>query len=289
MLMVTRMSDRPGHRWSTALACLLCVAIALPVAGAAHAQTDPDELARRHFESGAAYFEQAEYEAALREFRKAYELSNRPQILRNISVVEERLGNIPAAILALDQYLAAAPNDPDVETIRIRRDNLQKRLDEERESDPVVVPPPKREEPKPKPEPKAEPKQEPNHFEFSEEDFPPEEDEGPNLAPAYVLLTVGGLAAVGSAVTGVMASNEHETLQGSCGTEPGGCSDAEVETGQTLALTSTVLTGVAVLGVGIGAIWWATADSGEDTAATAPALFVGVGPQGGYGQARWSF
>jgi tetratricopeptide (TPR) repeat protein len=267
---------------------VLCFALVLPFQGLAHAQTDPDELARRHFESGAAYFEQAEYEAALREFGKAYELSQRPQILRNISVVEERLGNIAAAIAALDEYLESAPNDPDVDTIRIRRDNLRKRLEQEQSTEPVpMVEPeqPAKKAPEPKPEPL-----ESNDVEFNSDDFPPEADDEPNLVPAFVLITLGGLAAVGSAVTGVLANNEHETLKSSCGANTGGCSDEQVAQGETLALTSTVLTGVAVLGVGIGAIWWATADSGEGTAkGPSPDLFVGVGPEGGYGRARWTF
>jgi tetratricopeptide (TPR) repeat protein len=268
---------------------LLGLSLVLSCPGVALAQTDPDELARRHFESGAAYFEQAEYEAALREFRKAYELSQRPQILRNISVVEERLGNIAEAVVALDQYLDAAPNDPDVDTIRIRRDNLKKRLEQEEAAEPVPAPPPEKpEKPNPAPEPKSEP--EAQNPPPNAEDIPPEDDEGPNLVPAYVLITVGGLAAVGSGVTGVLASQEHENLKTSCATEPNGCSDEQTSKGETLALTSTVLTGVAVLGVGIGAILWATADSKESTSSgAAPQLFVGVGPEGGYGRARWTF
>jgi tetratricopeptide (TPR) repeat protein len=283
------MFARSGRRSPAALACLSGLSLMLSLAAPAEAQTDPDELARRHFESGAAYFEQAEYDAALREFQKAHELSQRPQILRNISVVEERLGNLAGAIAALDQYLAAAPNDPDVETIRIRRDNLKKRLEEESAPEPVVTapvePPPKEQQPVPKAEPQRD-----EGVSFTEDDFSTDEDDSePNLVPAYVLITVGGLSAVGAGVTGFLASSEHESLQGSCGTEPSGCTDEQTANGETLALTSTVLTGVAVLGIGIGAILWATADSGESGAGARPALFVGVGPEGGYGRARWSF
>lgn len=282
------MFARSGRRSPAALACLSGLSLVLSFAAPVAAQTDPDELARRHFESGAAYFEQAEYDAALREFQKAHELSQRPQILRNISVVEERLGNIAGAIAALDQYLAAAPNDPDVETIRIRRDNLKKRLEEESAPDPVVTAPVEAPAKEPEPERQAEPERDAGGR-FTEDDFSAADDAEPNLVPAYVLITVGGLSAVGAGVTGFLASSEHESLQGSCGTEPTGCTDEQTANGETLALTSTVLTGVAVLGVGIGAILWATADSGESGAGARPALFVGVGPEGGYGRARWSF
>src|SRR5688572_9599921 len=116
VLRLPRMLARLRRRPTAAFTLVLGVSLALTTASYSNAQTDPDELARRHFESGAAYFEQAEYEAALREFEKAYELSRRPQILRNISVVQERMGDIAGAIVSLDHYLESAPNDPDIET-----------------------------------------------------------------------------------------------------------------------------------------------------------------------------
>jgi tetratricopeptide (TPR) repeat protein len=93
--------------WRRALAAL-CVASVL-ISPVAQAQ-EKDELARRHFESGAAYFAEAEYEDALKAFRKAYELSNRPEILLNIAVVDERMGRLNEAVEALNEYLLKNPD-----------------------------------------------------------------------------------------------------------------------------------------------------------------------------------
>lgn len=273
---------------------LLALSLSFSLVKPSFAQADPDELARRHFESGAAYFEQAEYEEALREFQKAYELSKRPQILRNISVVEERVGNIAGAVAALDEYLLMAPNDPDVDTVRIRRDNLKKRLEEEAAAPPVVAPdptpPPPKEPAKPPP-----PREDPGPLTFDDGEFA-DEDSGPSLVPAYVLITVGALAGAGSGVTGYLAKSKHQELKDGCGATAQGCTDADVASGQTLALTSTVLTGVAVVGIGVGIIWWATAGSGsEETAARAnsspviPQVDLLLGRNGGLGEARWTF
>jgi tetratricopeptide (TPR) repeat protein len=255
-----------------ALAAMLCVVSACPTVAA----QDKDELARRHFESGAAYFAEAEYEEALRAFRKAYELSERPQILLNIAVVEERLGNLDAAVATLDQYMAANPSDPELETIRLRRDNLKKRADE---ADAEVAPEPA---PTPaSPPPPAEPAAPPPEPPVTDEPEP----SGPNLLPAYISVSVGALAGVGAAITGLGAQAEYDELESNCSPN---CSADDTSTGETLALTSTVLTGVAVIGVGLGTYLWLSADD-DETSRTAPRVLVGAGPAGGFAQARWRF
>ena len=115
--------------WNTALICLgLQLIFVLPAAG----QRQTDELARRHFESGASYLEQSDYESALREFKKSYELSERPEILLNLALVHERTGDWEHAISAINKFIAAAPESERIGTLKLRRDNLQKRLDEQR-------------------------------------------------------------------------------------------------------------------------------------------------------------
>src|SRR5262249_37813352 len=92
----------------------LCAFVLAP---AARAQTSADGLAHKHFESGAAYLEQADYDSALREFQAAYDLSKRPEILINVATVDERMGKLSEAIAALEKYLAEAPADDRAETI----------------------------------------------------------------------------------------------------------------------------------------------------------------------------
>ncbi len=211
---------------------------------------EKDELARRHFESGAAYFAEAEYEDALKAFKKAYELSHRHQILLNISIVEERLGHLEEAVAALDEYMLKNPSDPELETIRLRRDNLAERLEKQQKASTE--------------EPAAEPEAVPEASSAGPEE-PPVRDpvaEGaaPSRVPAYVAFGAGGLAGIGAVITGLMAQSEYDELESSCG---GTCTDDETSGGKSLALTSTILTGLAVVGVGVGVVLWSSESSSE--------------------------
>ncbi len=248
-------------RWRAWLVALVTLTFAAFATSPALAQ-EKDELARRHFESGAAYFAEAEYEDALKAFKKAYELSNRPEILLNISIVEERLGHLQGAVDALDEYMQKNPSDPELETIRLRRDNLAERLGKQQSQETIEAPPPPAE---------------PRHGEavvVPEEEAPappPEprdEAAGPNQVPAYVAFGAGALAGIGALATGLAAQSEYDDLESSCG---GSCTDDDTSSGETLALTSTILTGVAVVGVSLGFILWDSDDSEEDGAASGQA------------------
>jgi len=69
------------------------------------------------------------------------------------------------------------------------------------------------------------------------------------------------------------------------------CSDSEVNSIKSMALVSDILTGVAVVGVGVGAVLFFTAkgDTGEPTQATRPSIRAGVGPAGGNLEMTWHF
>jgi hypothetical protein len=59
-----------------------------------------------------------------------------------------------------------------------------------------------------------------------------------------------------------------------------------------LAWTSTALTGVAIVGVGVGVTLLLTTGhrtSEAPPSARMPTLFVGMGPRGGAASASWSF
>jgi hypothetical protein len=266
----------PGRgRWLIPSVAALVVAAAAP----ARAQ-DADELARRHFESGAAYLQESDYESALKAFRKSYELSKRPEIQLNIATVHERMGNLQGAVDALEKYLVDAPQGEHVETVKIRIANLKKRIAEQPPPSGATgepAPAPQRAKAQPAPMPVAAPPQS-------------AEREPPNRIPAYVLLSVGGLAAGGAVITGVFAQSEYNDAEATCAKTQTGCSDDEVSRGRTMALTSTILTGVAIVGVGIGAALWLTADSGsEQPASGAPRVNLALRPGGAAASASWRF
>ena len=228
---------------------------------AAFGQSASDDLARRHFDSGVAYLEESDYENALRAFEKAYELSQRPAILLNIATVQERRGDLKAAITALDGYLQAEPNGEHAETTRLRIDNLQKRLAaEEPPPPPKPAPPPAVVQPAPPP---PAPPPQASH-----------RSSGARVA-GFIVLGAGGVSAVTAVITGILANSEYQSAKDECSPR---CPDSEVSKGENLAWVSTIATGVAVLGVGIGTTLILTSPSGS--ASSAPVLQVGFGPSG---------
>jgi tetratricopeptide (TPR) repeat protein len=92
----------------------IAVAIALVVGAAqvAHAQQDQETVdaeARSLFEAGRTAYGAGRYEAALRYFDDAYELSRRAGLLFNIASSAERLQQNERALEAYRAYLAAEP------------------------------------------------------------------------------------------------------------------------------------------------------------------------------------
>ena len=254
----------------------LCTAL-LGVLVPASAQTD-DENARIHFESGAAYLKQSDNENALREFQAAYSLSKRPALLLNIANVYERMGKPKEAVDSLTKYLEEDPKTADRLTVETRITNLKKRAEAQAAppaasaSAPpaasVALPPPTASAPLFVPPPAA-------------------AKGSPKRTPAYIALGVGGAAAIGAVITGLVANGKFKDAEKDC--KPS-CPDRTVDSIKSTALVSDILTGVAVVGVGVGAVLFFTAKPSEEAAAsTMPALRAGVGPGGGKLEATWHF
>ena len=122
------------------------LAYAAPAAAQTPTQADED-AAKAHFLAGQAYYEQADYSDAVKEFIEAHRLSHRADLLYNISVCYERLGRWDDAISSLNQYLTEKPDAPDRAVIDSRIKNYEQRRDQERAraaavAPPVVAPPP---------------------------------------------------------------------------------------------------------------------------------------------------
>lgn len=132
------------HRITIVSACALLgiiVAASSPAAG----QASDDELARSHFQAGSAYFEQARYEDAAREFLEAYRLSPRPELLINASAARERALDFDGAIELLERYLAEAPAADNRRTIETRIERIRElraRTSDPSGADTAADPPP---------------------------------------------------------------------------------------------------------------------------------------------------
>jgi tetratricopeptide (TPR) repeat protein len=114
---------------AASLAALLLLASAPVLAQTVKAAVPPAddvEAAKAHFAAGSAYYEQADYKDAVKEFNEAYRLSKRSDLLYNIAVCYERLNDYDHAIAALERYLSEKPNPPDRVTIQSRIDNLKR-------------------------------------------------------------------------------------------------------------------------------------------------------------------
>lgn len=94
-----------GRVASIALVVLLAV-----VGGSAPiARADvPAKEASKHFQRGVALYGEADYRAALVEFRKAYEIAPNATVLYNIGQTYYQLQNYAAALTTLDRYLNEA-------------------------------------------------------------------------------------------------------------------------------------------------------------------------------------
>jgi len=242
------------------------------------AQSD-DENARRHFESGAAYLQRSDYENALREFQAAYSLSKRPPLLLNIANVYERMGKLQEAVDALTKYLEEDPKSPERTTHETRIGNLKKRIEAMPPPAPPAAFPAASSAPAPAPVVTTAPTTPPAP--------PPAPASGPNRAPAFIAFGVGGAATIGAIVTGFVAKGRYDDADKQC--KPT-CPDDTVSSIKSMALISDVLSGVAVAGVGVGAILLLTSGSSQETASgSKPAIAGGVGPHGGRLEATWRF
>ena len=112
-----------GRVASLALVALLTSSVVGVVLGGsatvAYADT-PAKEASKHFQRGVALYGEADYRAALVEFRKAYEIAPNATVLYNIGQTYYQLQNYAAALTTLERYLneagAQAAHRSEVET-----------------------------------------------------------------------------------------------------------------------------------------------------------------------------
>ncbi len=95
---------------------------AAPAAPAASASSDPVERARIHYERGLQLFNEENYDAALFEFDRAYELAPSYKILYNMGRIQRQQNNYAAAMRSYARYLreggANVPSDRKAEVER---------------------------------------------------------------------------------------------------------------------------------------------------------------------------
>jgi len=108
----------------------LALAVTMPAIAAARddAPGERVDLARRHFQSGTAYFEEKRYDEAVREFQESYRLAPRVDLLYNIARTFHNKGDAARAIEFYQQYLGASPAAPDRVPIERTIEELKARI-----------------------------------------------------------------------------------------------------------------------------------------------------------------
>lgn len=98
----------------------------------AQAPEEREAAAREHFLVGSDHFEAGDYQRAAEEFEAAYELSPRPELLYNVYLAHERLGNLERAEEALAEFVEAGTPGHRQAPLEQRLVRLRERLAEQR-------------------------------------------------------------------------------------------------------------------------------------------------------------
>ena len=242
-----------GTRFVLAMAVCACIA-----ATAGRASAQDDQRARLHFESGASYYEAGEYEDALREFQRAYELSHRPQLFYNISLSYQNLGNLEEAANFLERYLAEVAEIENRANLEIRLRNLRERIARGAAGAGDTTPA----------ETETETAETGSAAETETETASATETEtasastaeagqgeggGVNV-PAIAGFSVAAVGLVTAAIFGPLTIAENSSLSGSCGATRS-CTDSELSTMRSFAVVTDVALGVSLAGAVVGVIF----------------------------------
>lgn len=93
----------------------------------------PTDEAREHFKKGQTHYSLGEFDEAIKEFREAYRLKQEPGLLFNIAQSYRQLRQWDPARFNYRQYLNLKPDAPNRAEVEELIDQMQRRVDEERE------------------------------------------------------------------------------------------------------------------------------------------------------------
>jgi hypothetical protein len=109
-------------------------ALVIVLAIAATARAEPASDAKKteaiaHFRQGEEYFKSAQWEAAIKEYRAAYELTGEPLMVFDIALANEKAGHAEPAYDGYDQYLRAVSLGTAADEARAGKARLQRSVD----------------------------------------------------------------------------------------------------------------------------------------------------------------
>lgn len=113
---------------AAAIALLVLDAGSLRAASPA-ASPEPDAAATaqldEHVAQGHRLYQLGQYQGAIGEYRRAYELKAEPRFLEQIAEAYRQLGGTEQALFYYDRYLAAAPDAPDRTAVEVKVAELE--------------------------------------------------------------------------------------------------------------------------------------------------------------------
>ncbi len=220
---------------------ILALSLTLLLPATVVAQNTDDDLARAHFDSGSAYYEQGRYDDAAREFIESYRLSPQAALLENVARAQERGLHFEEAIATLERLLAEHPDYPQATAVRDRirsygelRDRLASHGGSGGAQDATAEPIPSGTAP---PASSAD-----------------DSGGGGVSVPGVILLAAGGAMGLTSIITGAMSQATFDQLADECAGVCPADRQGEVDTGETLALVSTILMFPSIIAIGVGVV-----------------------------------
>jgi hypothetical protein len=248
------------------------LALAPSGALAQEALTAGEQTARLHFQTGASYYETGNYADALREFQRAYAISQRPELFHNYSRCYEYLGDFANAVVYLRRYLQEVSTIDNRETLEVRLRNLEQRAAAAASTEAATD----------EPAPSAQAPSAPTPSAQAPSAPAPSTQAAGGEAPigAIVLFGVAGATLVAGGITGGLVLGEHATLQSGCGVGRG-CTDDELSTLRTLGVVTDVSFGVSLATAVVATVLVLAAGSGGDEQASQTAVLPYVTTDGG--------
>src|SRR5262249_45500201 len=157
------------------------------------AQTKPDfEIAKRHYLAGKNAVAAGDYEAAIREYILAYDITKDPTLFKQIGGAYEAEGKKTEAAVYYRRYLAEMKNNADAEEVRGRLTALEGKA-AERAKVTSPLPPRSGSEPPSPPQlpPPESPTQAPPEMKLSQPELPTYADEGFRWQRTAAWISVG--------------------------------------------------------------------------------------------------
>ena len=241
----------------------------------ASAQDDPGRI---HFQAGASDYESGDYQHALGEFQRAYDLSQRTQLFYNISLCYQQLGDLEHAVEFLGRYLNEVEEIPNRAALERRQENLTQRLEAERAAaatgttttdtttSDTTTSDTTTSDTATSDTTTSDDTTSDDTSAGSDIDRPQAHEGGANV-PAIASFIGGGVGLAMAVSFGVMALGERNRVSTLDCAETMSCDDvpgANPTKMDTYALLSDVGTGLAVVGVGLGLVFLLTATDDEE-------------------------